>query len=52
MRYFRVYWQTADGTEHRSDPLTTWLDAANYRAELIITGVVPAPCYARIVGPY
>lgn len=49
MRYFRVYWQDKHGAEHRSDPLTTWLDAANYRAELIISGAVVAPCYARIV---
>lgn len=52
MRYFRVFWQDKQGTEHQSDPLSTWIDAANYRAELIISGAVHAPCYARIVGPY
>ena len=52
MRYFRVYWTTADGIEHRSDPLVTWLDAAKFRSALIIDGVVTMPCAARIVGPY
>lgn len=50
MHYFRVYWTDAAGIEHRSDPLTTWIDAANYRAELITSGAVLAPCYARIVN--
>lgn len=50
MKYFRVFWTDRSGAEHRSDPLTTWLDAANYRAELIISGAVSAPCAARIVG--
>lgn len=49
MRYFRVFWIDRDGIEHRSDPLTTWLDAMNYRAELIISGAVSAPCSARLV---
>ena len=49
MRYFRVFWIDRNGIEHRSDPLTTWLDAMNYRAELIISGAVSAPCSARLV---
>jgi len=49
MRYFRVFWIDRDGIEHRSDPLTTWLDAMRYRAELIISGAVSAPCAARLV---
>ena len=49
MRYFRVFWIDHDGIEHRSDPLTTWLDAMGYRAELIISGAVSAPCAARLV---
>ena len=32
MRYFRVFWIDRNGIEQRSDPLTTWLDAMNYRA--------------------
>ena len=50
MRYFRVFWQTADGAKHQSDPLVTWIDAAKYRAELIASGA--APDGAQLVGPY
>ena len=49
MRYFRVFWIDRNGIEQRSDPLTTWLDAMNYRAELIISGAVSAPCAAHLV---
>lgn len=49
MTYFRVQWQDADDTVHLSDPLPTWIAAANYRAELIISGAVRAPVYASII---
>jgi hypothetical protein len=39
MRYFRVQWTDSSDVIHLSDPLMTWIDAANYRAELISTGV-------------
>ena len=50
MRYFRVQWIDNADIVHLSDPLTTWLEAANYRAELIITGQVRAPVYASILS--
>jgi hypothetical protein len=49
MTYFKVQWQDNGDVVHLSEPLPTWIDAANYRAELIITGQVRAPVYASIV---
>lgn len=49
MSYFRVQWQTPDGVRHVSDPLSTWLDAARFRSDLIIRGIVSAPVCAQIV---
>lgn len=47
--YFRVEWQDNQDVKHLSNPLPTWIAAANYRTELIVSGAVRAPVYASIV---
>lgn len=48
--FCRVQWVDPRGRAHASPRMESWLDAAGFRAELIISGRVTMPCAARIVG--